>query len=55
VLDLLAAAYATAGNFDRAVAVAQAALDLKPPDTIAAALRDRQQLYRHGQPFVAPQ
>src|SRR5207244_12523740 len=54
VLDLLAAAYAASGDFDRAVATAQAALDLKPPDPIAAAIRDRQQLYKQRQALVAP-
>ena len=54
VLDLLAAAYAASGDFDRAVATAQAALDLKPPDPIAAGIRDRQQLYRQQKALVAP-
>src|SRR5207247_5795327 len=54
VLDLLAAAYAASGEFDRAVATAQAALDLKPPEPIAAAIRDRQQLHKQRQALVAP-
>jgi len=54
VLDLLAAAYASSGDFDRAVATAQAALDLKPHDSIAVAIRQRQELYRQRHAFVAP-
>lgn len=54
VLDLLAAAYAAAGEFDRAVTTAQAALDLKPPDPVAATMRTRQELYKQRRPYVAP-
>jgi tetratricopeptide (TPR) repeat protein len=54
VLDLLAAAYASAGQFDRAVETSQAALDLKPPAPIAAAMQKRLELYRQRQPYVAP-
>lgn len=53
VLDLLAAAYAAAGQFDRAVATAEAALNLKPGESIAAVIRDRQEMYRHGIPYLA--
>jgi len=53
VLDLLAAAYAAAGEFDRAVTTAQAALDLKPPDTVAATMRARLELYKQRRPYVA--
>ncbi len=53
-LDVLAAAYAAAGQFDRAVAVAQAALDMKPDATLAAAIRRRQELYRQHKAYVSP-
>jgi tetratricopeptide (TPR) repeat protein len=54
VLDLLAAAYAAAGDFDRAVATEQAALDLKPPDAIAATMRTRQAMYAQHRPYISP-
>ena len=54
VLDLLAAAYASAGRFDRAVETSQAALDLKPPPSIAAVMQKRLELYKQGQPYVLP-
>jgi tetratricopeptide (TPR) repeat protein len=54
VLDLLAAAYAATGDFSRAVAVSQAALDLKPADHVAAVIRKRQELYKQGRPYVSP-
>ena len=54
VLDILAAAYAAAGQFDRAVTVSQAALDLKPSAPLEAAIRKRQGLYAQRQPYVAP-
>jgi tetratricopeptide (TPR) repeat protein len=53
-LDVLAAACAAAGEFDRAVAAAQAALELKPADPDAAAIRQRQELYRRRKPYVSP-
>ncbi|PYR42803.1 MAG: hypothetical protein DMF95_27485, partial [Acidobacteria bacterium] len=53
-LDVLAAAYAAAGQFDRAVAVSQAALEMKPDATLAAAIRRRQELYRQHQAYVSP-
>ncbi len=54
VLDTLAAAYAAAGQFDRAVAVAQQALDLAAEvhaDDLADPIRARLELYRQGQPY----
>jgi Flp pilus assembly protein TadD len=45
-LDLLAAAYASAGNFTGAVEAGEAALRLSPPD--AAAVRARVERYRRG-------
>jgi Flp pilus assembly protein TadD len=54
VLVLLAAAYAANGEFDRAVTISRAALDLKPADSLAAAIRGRQELYRRRQTYVLP-
>jgi tetratricopeptide (TPR) repeat protein len=54
VLDILAAAYAAAGQFDRAVGASQAALDLKPAELLAAAIRRRQALYMQRQAYVGP-
>ena len=51
-LDILAAAYASAGEFDRAVAITQEALGLKPDDALAAAIRQRQELYRQRKGYV---
>jgi tetratricopeptide (TPR) repeat protein len=52
-LDVLAAAYAAAGQFDRAVGVSQAALEMKPDAALAAAIRRRQELYRQHKPYVS--
>jgi tetratricopeptide (TPR) repeat protein len=49
-LDVLAAAYAAAGLFDRAIDVSEAALRLTP-QTAAAALRERQELYKQHRPY----
>ena len=53
VLDILAAAYALAGQFDRATATAQAALDLAAVSQPALAdqIRTRLALYAQRQPF----
>ena len=53
-LDLAAVAYASDGQFDRAVALTQNALDLKPAEEVAGAIRKRQGLYKQRQPYVAP-
>jgi tetratricopeptide (TPR) repeat protein len=52
-LDVLAAAYAASGDFDRAVGVAQEALDLNPPEQIALAIGLRQELYRQRRPYIS--
>jgi tetratricopeptide (TPR) repeat protein len=52
-LDILAAAYASASQFDRAIAVTQEALGLKPDDALAAAIRQRQALYRQHRAYVS--
>lgn len=52
-LDVLAAAYAAAGQFDRAVATAEAALRLKPDAALAAAIRRRQELYGRHEAYLS--
>jgi tetratricopeptide (TPR) repeat protein len=51
VLDVLAAAYASAGVFDRAVETAQAALNLRPPEALAEQIRERLALYTQRREF----
>ena len=46
VLDVLAAAYADAGSFDRAAATAEAALRLMPGEPLAGDIRRRHALYQ---------
>ena len=53
-LDVLAAAYASDGQFDRAIATCEAALSLKPDGALAAAIRERLKLYRQHQPYRSP-
>jgi tetratricopeptide (TPR) repeat protein len=53
LLDTLAAAYAAAGDFDRAVATASRAADLAD-DVDAREIRAHLSLYRSGKPFIAP-
>ncbi len=53
-LDTLAAAYAEAGRFDDAVAVATEARALAPPDALGRELEQRLALYRAGRPFHQP-
>jgi Flp pilus assembly protein TadD len=53
-LDVLAAAYAAAGQFHRAVDAAFAALRLLPAEPLAAEMRQRLDLYRQQKPYVAP-
>jgi tetratricopeptide (TPR) repeat protein len=53
-LDALAAAYAAAGLFDRALESAQTALHLDPAGPIAAAIRAREELYRAHRPYREP-
>jgi tetratricopeptide (TPR) repeat protein len=55
VLNVLAAAEATAGHFDRAVATCSAALTLGPDASIAAVIRQRRELFAaHRRFIVAP-
>jgi len=53
VLDVLGAAYAAAGDFDRAVGVATEALELNPPSQLAANIRVRRDQYRQRHPYVS--
>ena len=53
-LDALGAALAASGQFDAAVQTTAAALALGPPETTAAAIRQRQEMYRQGRPYVIP-
>jgi tetratricopeptide (TPR) repeat protein len=51
VLDALAAAHASAGDFEEAVRVQQQAIATSPPDFVEP-LRQRLNLYQQGQPFL---
>src|SRR5262249_17440863 len=53
-LDVLAAAYAANGDFNRAQDAAAAALRLLPPEPLAPEIRGRLDLYRQRRPYVAP-
>jgi Flp pilus assembly protein TadD len=53
-LDVLAAAYASGRRFDRAQEAAASALRLMPAEPLASEIRQRQDLYRQGRPYVAP-
>ena len=50
-LDILAAAYASAGRFDEAVATCDLAFTLKPDTALERSIRTRQALYRQGLPY----
>jgi tetratricopeptide (TPR) repeat protein len=57
VLDTLAAAYAASGDYGKALAEAQAALDLATAQEareLAAKIRARIDLYRQSKPYVEP-
>jgi Flp pilus assembly protein TadD len=53
-LDVLAAAYAAAEDFDRAQAAAAGALRLLPAEPLAAEIRRRLELYRQRRRYAAP-
>ena len=58
LLDTLAAAYAEAGQFDKAIATAQTIRELPPasvPPGLPEQLEQRVQLYQAGKPFHRPQ
>src|SRR4029079_4578824 len=52
-LDILAAAYASAGLFDRAIETSQAGLSVAPTGP-ADAMRQRLELYKQRQPYRSP-
>ena len=51
-LDVLAAAYAAGGQFDRAAALCQEAFALKPDGALETDIRERLQLYRNNSMYV---
>src|SRR5262249_16585670 len=53
-LDVLAAAYAAAAEFDRAQDAAAAALRLMPDEPLATEIRRRLDLYRQRRRYIAP-
>jgi cytochrome c-type biogenesis protein CcmH/NrfG len=53
-LDILAAAYASSGQFDRAVATCALALRMNPDAALAASIERRLALYRQRRPFRSP-
>ncbi len=54
VLDVLAAAYASAGEFDRALAVLGEALALKPNARVSGTIRQHMALYKRHERYVLP-
>jgi tetratricopeptide (TPR) repeat protein len=52
-LDVLAVAHAAAGNFDRAMAVADEALALNPPAVLADMIRAHRGLFAKREPYVS--
>jgi tetratricopeptide (TPR) repeat protein len=53
ILDTLAAAKASAGRFDEAVALERKALNAAPP-AVATALQQRLSIYESGKPYTTP-
>ena len=53
VLDVLAAALAAAGHFDRAVTTSDEALALQPDAALAAAIRERRTLYQEQRAYIS--
>jgi tetratricopeptide (TPR) repeat protein len=54
ILDVAAVAYASAGQFDRAAAIAQEALALNPPPALAVILQQHLALFKAGMPYLTP-
>ena len=55
ILDILGAAYASAGDFDRAIATAQEAMavaDAAGSQPLWVEIRERLRLYQRGLPFL---
>jgi Tfp pilus assembly protein PilF len=53
MLDILAVAHAAAGDYGRAVAIAEEALRLNPPSEIAAMIRSHLELFLRREPYIA--
>jgi tetratricopeptide (TPR) repeat protein len=53
-LDVLAVAQAAAGDFDRAVTIADEALALNPPPALAAMIRAHRELFTAQRPYISP-
>ncbi|HUP38855.1 MAG TPA: tetratricopeptide repeat protein [Vicinamibacterales bacterium] len=53
-LDVLAVAHAAAGDFDRAVAIADEALALNPSAALAAMIRSHRELFIQRRAYVSP-
>ena len=53
-LDVLAVAHAAAGDYERAVAIADEALRLNPPVAIAQMLRAHRELFASRRPYISP-
>ena len=52
-LDVLAVAHGAAGDFDRALTVADEALALNPPAALAEMIRRHQEMFRKREPYIA--
>jgi tetratricopeptide (TPR) repeat protein len=52
-LDVLAVAHAAAGDFDRAIAIADEALGLAPPATLAEMIRSHRQSFTRREPYIS--
>jgi Tfp pilus assembly protein PilF len=52
-LDVLAVAQASAGEFDRAIAIADEALALNPPPPIARMIRSHRELFARREPYIS--
>jgi tetratricopeptide (TPR) repeat protein len=52
-LDVLAVAHGAAGDFDRAMAVADEALALNPPRALAEMIRRHREMFRKREPYVS--
>jgi tetratricopeptide (TPR) repeat protein/mono/diheme cytochrome c family protein len=52
-LDVLAVAHAAAGDFDRAVGIADEALALKPPASLATMIRAHRELFKARRPYIS--
>lgn len=53
VLDVLAAAHAAAGQFERAIEIVQEAIRIRPPASVLSDLLERRALYEMGRPYIS--